>query len=114
MQGSDFSTVCGLRRVGQTAGIEGEGLTAMRTDDEVIDEDLFRAILHGVAAGACRVAARETGSAYWGGLAEDQRAKAADRLHHAAFAWSFAGTQCDGGMPSSASMRSASFRDGTR
>lgn len=47
-------------------------------------EDILRAILHGVAAGACRVAARETGSAYWAGMAADQRAKARARLHQAA------------------------------
>lgn len=48
--------------------------------------DILRAILHGVAAGACEVAARETGSAYWAGMAADQRAKASARLHHAASA----------------------------
>lgn len=56
----------------------------MTTDHEIIDEDLYRAILHGVAAGACQAAARETGSAYWAGMAADQRAKARARLHHAA------------------------------
>jgi len=59
----------------------------MTTDHEIIDEALYRAILHGVAAGACRAAARETGSAYWAGMAADQRAKARARLHHAASAW---------------------------
>lgn len=56
----------------------------MTTDHEIIDEDLYRAILHGVAAGACQAAARETGSAYWAGMAADQRVKARKRLHHAA------------------------------
>lgn len=56
----------------------------MTTEDEMIDEALYRAILHGVAAGACRVAARETGSAYWAGMAEDQREKAEVLLHQAA------------------------------
>lgn len=56
----------------------------MTTDNDIIDEALYRAILHGVAAGACRVAARETGSAYWTGMAEDQRVKCKMRLHHAA------------------------------
>lgn len=48
------------------------------------DGEILRAILHGAAAGACRVAARETGSAYWAGMAEDQRVKAKARLHQAA------------------------------
>lgn len=48
------------------------------------DSEILRAILHGAAAGACRVAARETGSAYWAGMAEDQRVKAKARLRHAA------------------------------
>lgn len=56
----------------------------MTTDHEIIDRDLYRAILHGVAAGACEAAARETGSAYWSGMASDQRAKARARLHQAA------------------------------
>ncbi|WP_167544783.1 hypothetical protein [Brevundimonas vesicularis] len=56
----------------------------MTTEHEIIDEALYRAILHGVAAGACQVAARETGSAYWAGMAEDQRVKARARLHQAA------------------------------
>lgn len=47
-------------------------------------EDILRAILHGVAAGACQAAARETGSAYWAGMAQDQRKKAEMLLHHAA------------------------------
>ena len=46
--------------------------------------EIMRAIRHGVAAGACSVAARETGSAYWAGMAEDQRGKARALLHHAA------------------------------
>lgn len=46
--------------------------------------EILRAILHGVAAGACQTAARETGSAYWAGMAADQRAKAGVRLHQAA------------------------------
>ena len=58
----------------------------MTTDHEIIDEALYRAILHGVAAGACQVAARETGSAYWAGMAADQREKARARLHQAASA----------------------------
>ncbi|WP_374322865.1 hypothetical protein [Brevundimonas sp.] len=48
------------------------------------DADILRAILHGVAAGACQVAARETGSAYWAGMAADQRGKARVLLHQAA------------------------------
>ena len=45
--------------------------------------DILRAILHGVAAGACQVAGRESGSDYWYGMAADQRAKATERLHAA-------------------------------
>ena len=92
----------------------------MTTDHEIIDEALYRAILHGVAAGACRVAARETGSAYWAGMAEDQREKAEVLLHQAASAdapdrFGFKGLgQADMGMPSSASMRRANLRDGDR
>lgn len=56
----------------------------MTDEHEIIDEDLYRAILHGAAAGACQAAARETGSAYWAGMAADQRAKANARLHQAA------------------------------
>lgn len=56
----------------------------MTTAHEIIDEDLYRAILHGVAAGACQAAARETGSAYWAGMAQDQRKKATGLLHQAA------------------------------
>lgn len=50
------------------------------------DADILRAILHGVAAGACQVAARETSSAYWAGMAQDQRKKADVLLHQAASA----------------------------
>lgn len=56
----------------------------MTTDAEIIDEGLYRAILHGVAAGACQVAARETGSAYWAGMAGVQSEKARALLHQAA------------------------------
>lgn len=56
----------------------------MTDEHEIIDEALYRAILHGVAAGACRAAARETRSAYWAGMAADQRAKAKALMHHAA------------------------------
>lgn len=49
-----------------------------------LDGEILRAILHGAAAGACRIAARETGSAYWAGMAEDQRVKATVRLHQLA------------------------------
>lgn len=47
---------------------------------------VLQAILHGVAAGACRVAAREDRgrSAHWLGLANEQRAKARGALAHAA------------------------------
>lgn len=51
---------------------------------EVPPQEILRAILHSVAAGACAVAARETGSAYWACMAAEQRAKARARLHHAA------------------------------
>lgn len=57
----------------------------MTDEHEIIDEALYRAILHGVAAGACQAAARETGSAYWAGMAQDQRKKAEMLLHQAAF-----------------------------
>ena len=56
----------------------------MTTEHEIIDETLYRAILHGIAAGACTVAARETRSAYWAGMAADQRGKAKVLLHQAA------------------------------
>ena len=51
---------------------------------------LLRAILHGVAAGACRVAAREDEArgAYWDARADDQSKKSRARLHQAA--------RCDG------------------
>lgn len=58
----------------------------MTDGHEIIDEDLYRAILHGVAAGACHAAARETGSAYWAGMAQDQSEKARVKLHQAATA----------------------------
>lgn len=45
--------------------------------------EILRAIRHGVAAGACSVAARETGSAYWAGMAVGQREKAKVLLHQA-------------------------------
>ena len=55
-------------------------------------EDILRAILHGVAAGACQVAAREFGSAYWAGMAVAQRTKARAYLHQAAACFSSAAT----------------------
>lgn len=58
----------------------------MTTEHEIIDETLYRAILHGIAAGACAAAARETRSAYWAGMAVDQREKATCLLHQAASA----------------------------
>ena len=53
---------------------------------EIIDATLYRAILHGVAAGACRVAAREDEArdAYWNARADDQSRKSRLRLHQAA------------------------------
>lgn len=48
--------------------------------------EVLRAILHGVAAGACEVAARETGAARWSRTAEDQREKARALLHQTASA----------------------------
>lgn len=48
--------------------------------------EILRAIRHGIAAGACEVAARETRSAYWAGMAVDQREKATVLLHQAAAA----------------------------
>lgn len=58
-------------------------------DHEIIDAALYRAILHGVAAGACREAAREDRSrrAYWGALADDQSMKSRVWLHQAASAF---------------------------
>lgn|GEM_PF-5857652 len=50
--------------------------------DHIIDLAIYRAILHGAAAGACSVAARETGSAYWAATAREQSGKAAERLTH--------------------------------
>ena|GEM_PF-2891007 len=70
--------------IGEKAGVEDEGLNAVTTEHEIIDEALYRAILHGIAAGACEAAARETRSAYWAGMAEDQRGKAMALLHQAA------------------------------
>ena len=46
--------------------------------------EILRAIRHGVAAGACRVAARATGQAVWERKADDQSAKARGMLGHAA------------------------------
>lgn len=46
--------------------------------------EIMRAILHGIAAGACETAARETRSAYWAAVAVDQRTKATALLHQAA------------------------------
>lgn len=46
--------------------------------------EIFRAIHHEVAAGACAIAARETRWAYGAGMAEDQRGKAAALLHQPA------------------------------
>lgn len=45
--------------------------------------EILRAIRHAVAAGACSVAARETGDAQWCRVAQDQREKATAALHHA-------------------------------
>lgn len=53
-------------------------------DHEIVDPLLYRAIMHAAAAGACSVAERETRSAYWAGMAEDQRGKARVLLHQAA------------------------------
>lgn len=58
----------------------------MTDEHEIIDEALYRAILHGVAAGACWAAARETRSAYWAGMAGAQSEKARALLHQAAAA----------------------------
>lgn len=46
--------------------------------------EILRAIRHGVAAGACRVAARATGNGAWGRKANERSAKARDMLGHAA------------------------------
>ena len=46
--------------------------------------EILRAIRHGVAAGACRLAARATGQSLWGRKADEQSAKARDMLGHAA------------------------------
>lgn len=51
----------------------------------------LRAIRHGVAAGACRQAARATGNGAWGRTAAHQRGKAKRCLHYAATA---VGTAC--------------------
>lgn len=45
--------------------------------------EILRAIRHGVAAGACSVAARETRDPKWWRLAQEQREKARAALHHA-------------------------------
>lgn len=45
---------------------------------------LLQAILHGAAAGACRVAARETGDMTWAEEARRQSIKASRELHQAA------------------------------
>ncbi len=45
--------------------------------------EILRAIRHGVAAGACSVAARETRDPKWWRLAQDQREKARGALHQA-------------------------------
>lgn len=49
--------------------------------DHIIDLAIYRAILHGAAAGACSVAARETGSAYWAATAREQSGKASEFLY---------------------------------
>lgn len=46
--------------------------------------EILRAIRHGVAAGACRVAARATGQALWGRKADKHSSKARAMLVHAA------------------------------
>lgn len=43
--------------------------------------EILRAIRHGVAAGACSVAARETRDPKWWRLAQEQREKAKGALH---------------------------------
>ena len=53
-------------------------------DHEIVDPLLYRAILHATAAGACSVAARETGQDCWAALGGEQRAKASVLLHQAA------------------------------
>jgi hypothetical protein len=45
--------------------------------------EILRAIRHGVAAGACSVAARETRDPKWWRLAQEQREKARCALHQA-------------------------------
>lgn len=45
--------------------------------------NILRAIRHGVAAGACRVAARATGDALWSREAERQRQLVGEALHQA-------------------------------
>lgn len=45
--------------------------------------EILRAIRHGVAAGACSVAARETRDPKWWRLAQEQREKARGALHYA-------------------------------
>lgn len=50
------------------------------------DAAILRAIRHGVAAGACRVAAEATGKAGWKAKAEAMHHAAAADLHHAASA----------------------------
>ena len=46
--------------------------------------EILRAIRHGVAAGACRVAAALTGDDHWAGEAERQSRTVTERLHQAA------------------------------
>lgn len=54
-------------------------------DGEAPLANVLLAIRHGIAAGACRVAAREKGTqrVHWDALADDQSKKSGERLHQA-------------------------------
>ncbi len=58
--------------------------------------EILRAIRHGVAAGACSVAARETRDPKWWRLAQEQREKARGALHQAAPAFLATGRYTSG------------------
>lgn len=55
-------------------------------DGQIIDEDIYRAILHGAAAGACRIAARLDVSRadHWHDQAQAQSMAVRSAIHQAA------------------------------
>lgn len=61
----------------------GDGVMGPGNGGRAPSANILRAIRHGVAAGACRVAARATGDGMWSREAERQSLLVGEALHQA-------------------------------